>query len=378
MLVGVVGKPSVGKSTFFKAATLANVEIADYPFTTIKPNHAVGYVKVKDAAREFGKTANPREGYLVGEYRFVPIDLMDVAGLVPGAHEGLGMGNQFLDDLRQADALVHVIDISGSVNEKGEACPPLSYDPANDIRFLETELDMWYLAIIKKGWDKFSRTIQQEKGDVKKALAKQLSGLKVTEEMIDVVIKKLNLNPEIQKEWTEEQLRNIATELRKETKPMIIAANKIDIKGAKENLHKLKELFPEYLFIPCSAESELALREAAKAELINYIPGEQSFTIAQPDKLSKKQTEALQFIKENILDTFQSTGVQDVLNKAIFDVLKYMAIHPGGANKLEDKDGNTLPDCFLMPQGTTALEFAFRLHTDFGKKFVCAKLDRFC
>ena len=135
----------------------------------------------------------------------------------------------------------------------------------------------------------------------------------------------------------------------------------------------LQELFPEYLFIPCSAESELALREAAKAELINYIPGEQSFTIAQPDKLSKKQTEALQFIKENILDTFQSTGVQDVLNKAIFDVLKYMAIHPGGANKLEDKDGNTLPDCFLMPQGTTALEFAFRLHTDFGKKFVCAK-----
>ena len=373
MIIGVVGKPSVGKSTFFKAATLANVEIANYPFTTIKPNHAVGYVKIKDAAKEFNKVANPREGYISGAHRFVPIDLMDVAGLVPGAHEGQGMGNAFLDDLRQADVLIHVIDISGSVNEKGEPVEPLSYDPANDIAFLETELDMWYLSIIKKGWEKFARSIQQEKADINKALGKQLSGLKVTEDMIANAIAKIKLNPEIPKEWTEEQLRALATNLREQTKPMIIAANKIDVPGAEKNFERLKAQFTDYLFVPCSAESELALREAAKAELLEYIPGEKTFTIKKADKLNEKQKNALNFIKENILDKFNTTGVQETLNEAVFSLLKYIAIHPGGANKLEDKDGNTLPDCFLMPGDSTTLDFTFKLHTDFGKKFICAK-----
>ncbi|MEK6853262.1 MAG: GTPase, partial [Nanoarchaeota archaeon] len=166
MLIGVVGKPNTGKSTFFKAATLAEVEIANYPFATIKPNSGVGYVKVKDAAREFGKTSNPRSGYVLQEFRFVPVQMLDVAGLVPGAYQGLGMGNQFLDDLRQADALIHIIDISGSTNEKGEIVSSGSYDPAEDVKFLEVELDMWYLGIIKKGWEKFARTVIQEKQEI--------------------------------------------------------------------------------------------------------------------------------------------------------------------------------------------------------------------
>ncbi len=179
MLIGIVGKPNVGKSTFFKAATLAEVEIANYPFATIKPNSGVGYVKVKDPARDFNKISNPRNGYVLKEFRFVPVQLIDVAGLVPGAHEGLGMGNQFLDDLRQADVLIHVIDVSGSTNEKGEQVEPLTYDPAEDVKFLEVELDMWYLGILRKGWEKFARTVMQEKSEIHKALAKQLSGLKV-------------------------------------------------------------------------------------------------------------------------------------------------------------------------------------------------------
>ncbi len=373
MFVGIVGKPSCGKSTFFKAATLAEVEIANYPFTTIKPNHAVGYVKIKDIAQEFGKTANPRMGYCSKGSRFVPIDMMDVAGLVPGAHTGHGMGNQFLDDLRQADVLVHVIDISGSVNERGEPVPQLSYDPANDVRFLEEELDMWYLGILKRGWDKFSRTVQQEKGDVAKALGKQLSGLKVTDDMVDDVIKKLNLNKETPTAWTEEQLKLIAQELRKRTKPMLIAANKVDVPGADKNFERVKEMFKDYIVIPCSAEAELALREAAKHELIMYIPGEGSFEMRAEDKLNEKQKNALQFIKQNLLDKYHSTGIQDVLNAAVFNLLGYMAIHPGGVSKLEDSEGRVIPDCFLMPPKTTALSFAFRLHTDFGNKFICAK-----
>lgn len=373
MLIGIVGKPNVGKSTFFKASTLAEVEIANYPFATIKPNSGVGYVKVKDPAKEFNKTSNPRNGFVLEDFRFVPIQLIDVAGLVPGAHEGLGMGNQFLDDLRQADVLIHVIDVSGSTNDKGEQVEINSHNPADDVKFLEVELDMWYLGIIKKGWEKFARTVMQEKLEIQKALAKQLSGLKVTEEMIEASIKELNLNKEKPNSWEEDDLKNLAVSLRKKTKPMVLACNKIDIPEAKENLERLQKEFPDYLFIGCSAESELALREAAKAELIEYIPGEDDFSITDESKLNDKQKKALQFIRENILQKHDSTGVQQVLNSSVFELLKYIAIFPGGVSKLEDKDGNVLPDCFLMPPETTALDFAYKLHTDFGKNFICAK-----
>ena len=372
MFVGIVGKPSCGKSTFFKAATLAEVDIANYPFTTIKPNHAVGFVRIDCVDKEFGRQCNPREGFCIHGNRFVPIDLMDVAGLVPGAHTGLGMGNQFLDDLRQADALVHVIDISGSVNEKGEPVEPLSYDPVKDVEFLEEELDMWYLGIIKKGWERFARTVMQEKGNIAKAVGKQLSALKVTEEMAEDAIKKLGLDLARPDKWSEQEMKELAVMLRKQTKPIIIAANKIDVAGAERNYERVNEKFPDYIVIPCSAESELALREAAKHGLIDYVSGNGSFRLVEPDRLSDKQRRALDFIQKNVLDRFGSTGVQDVLNNAVFKLLKYIAVFPGGVNKLEDQHGNVLPDCFLMPGGSTALDFAFRIHTDIGKGFIRA------
>ncbi|MBW2987010.1 redox-regulated ATPase YchF [Candidatus Woesearchaeota archaeon] len=371
MLVGIVGKPSCGKSTFFKAATLAEVDIANYPFTTIKPNHGTGYVKVECVCKDYNKKCNPRFGYSIDGKRFVPIDMLDVAGLVPGAHTGKGMGNKFLDDLRQAHVLVHVIDVSGSVNERGEPVDVLSYDPANDIKFLEVELDMWYNQILTKGWDRFARQVKQEKTEIHKALAKQLSGLGATEKMLLEGIKDLGLNREEPQKWNADDLMNLSTFLRRKTKPMIIACNKIDVPGAAEKFSKLVNDFPDHMLIACSAESELALREAAKHEMINYVPGTDKFEIIS-DKLSDKQKKALEFIQKNVLDKFGSTGVQEVLDKAVFDLLKYIAIFPGGVGKLEDSDGNVLPDCFLMPPGTTALDFAFRLHTDFGKNFIKA------
>jgi len=138
----------------------------------------------------------------------------------------------------------------------------------------------------------------------------------------------------------------------------------------KKNIERLKQAFPEFDIVPCSAESELALRTAAKSGIIEYIPGENDFKIVKEP--SEQQKKALDFIKENILKKYGSTGVQQVLNSAVFDFLKYIAIYPGGVNKLEDKDGNVLPDCFLMPPGTTALDFAFRLHSDFGNNFIKA------
>ncbi|MBW2981063.1 redox-regulated ATPase YchF [Candidatus Woesearchaeota archaeon] len=372
MLVGVVGKANVGKSTFFKASTLAEVECANYPFTTIDANHAVAYVKVECVDKDFNVQCNPRFGYCVNGNRFVPVDMLDVAGLVPGAHKGLGRGNEFLDDLNQANALIHVIDVSGSTNEKGEPVDALSYDPAEDIKFLEVELDMWYLRILKKGWDKFARAVQQEHREIEKALEKQLSSLRVTEDMLKEVIKELELNKERPLEWSEDNLKDLATKLRKLTKPMIIAANKVDVPGAEKNLERIKKEFPDDMIIPCSAESELALKEAAKHGLIDYIPGEKDFTIKDESKLNEKQKTGLEFVRKNLLEKYNSTGIQDVLDTAVYKLLKYIAIFPGGVNKLEDKDGNVLPDCFLLPDGSTALDFAFRIHTDIGNKFIRA------
>lgn len=372
MIIGLVGKPSSGKSSFFKASTLAEIDIANYPFTTLKANSAIGYVNIKCVDTEFNTQCNPRTGYCHNHIRFIPINLMDVPGLVPGAHKGFGMGFQFLDDLRQADVLIHVIDISGSTNEKGEAVNPLSYDPLNDVEFLEDEINFWFLDILKRGWEKSVRMLTQTKENTVKYIAKQLSGLNVTEEHVESTLRELNMDPENPKSWNNDDLTNFAKSLRIKTKPIVIAANKIDVSGADNNVKRIKEKFPHLIIIPCSAQSEIALKLASKSGLIKYIPGNNDFEILKPESLNKEQKKGLMLIKENVLNKYGTTGIQNVLNTVVFDILKYIAIFPGGLNKLSDQYGNILPDCFLMPPKTTALDFAFKIHTDIGNNFIKA------
>lgn len=369
MLIGVVGKANVGKSTFFKAATMSDVLIANYPFATIKPNHGIGYVRVDCIEKFFKVKCNPREGYCIDGQRFVPVELLDVAGLVPGAHEGKGLGNQFLDDLSNADLLIHVVDMAGLTDSEGK--PTTGHDPCKDILFLEEELDYWYLGILKKAWRVFIRKIEVEHSEFTKAVAKQFSGLKVNEDMVQKALKNLKINIEDEKAsaWNEERLFEFARELRILSKPMIIAANKSDRKEFDENFEKAKKEFPHLLIVPCSAEAELALREASRADLIEYIPGDADFKIKK--NLDERRKKALELVQK-ILKKWKSTGVQDVLNKAVFDFLKYIYVFPGGLSKLADTKGNILPDCYLMPPGSTALDFAFRVHTDIGNNFVKA------
>lgn len=371
MIIGIVGKPNVGKSAFFRSLTLADAESGNFPFTTIDANSAIGYVKIKDPAVDFGKHSNPREGYVLGDYRFVPVEVIDVAGLVPGAHEGKGLGNKFLDDLRQADALIHVIDLSGATNEKGEPIGLNEYNPANDIRFLEDELDHWFFNIIQRNWPNIEKKIKMQDMKIEIALGNVLSGLKISEDQILRAISDLKLN----KTNITDNLFELAKRLREITKPMVIAANKCDVlqeNGLWESkLNKLKEEFPSYIIVPVIAEYEWNLKQAAKAGFISYIPGEDSFEISDESKLSEGQKKGLGKISQ-VLKSMKETGVQKCINAAVFDQLKYKPICPGGTSKLEDSKGNVLPDCFLMPEKTTALEFAYRLHTDFGKNFVQA------
>ena len=366
MLIGLVGKPSSGKSTFFKAATLAEVAIANYPFTTIKPNRGVGYVKVECIDKEFDTQCNPSHGFCIKNNRFVPVELMDVAGLVPGASEGKGLGNQFLDDLRQADVFIHIVDVSGTTDSEGKQAE--NHDPSKDIEFLEDELDKWFFNLLMKAWKSFARKIEME-GNFVNSVVKQFSGLKVNENNVKNVLMKNNFSEKVVS-WSDNELMKFASALRKESKPTIIAANKIDMEKSKENYEKIKKKFPHAIIVPCSADSELALREAAKLELIEYIPGEKDFKIK--GKLNEKQKNALEKIKKSVMDKFGETGIQNVLNCAVFELLEYLAVFPASANKLSDSKGNILPDCFLLPPGSTALDFAYFLHTDFGKNFIKA------
>jgi len=371
MLIGIVGKTNVGKSCMLKALTLVDVEISNRIFTTIEPNHAIGYVKAKCPAVKVGTPCKPNAGYCKQGIRFIPVELLDVAGLVPGAHMGKGLGLKFLDDLRQADAFIHVIDASGSTNENGEPVAAASYDPAKDIRFLEEEIGYWFYGMLKKNWDKFSKEVEMNKKNIIDSLVQQFSGLKVTEDQIRRILEKTGLHGTSPMKWSDNDLCRFAFELRKLSKRMIIAANKIDVLGADKNVERLREEFPNYTIIPCSAESELALKEAEKHGLIRYIPGSGSFEIIEPEKLSEKQKHALDFIRKNVLEKYGSTGVQECLDKAIFHVMNYIVVYPvANLSKMTDKKGNVLPDALLVPRGTSLKDFAAKVHTAMADKFI--------
>ncbi len=367
MIIGIVGKANVGKSTFFKALTLAEVEIANYPFTTLDKNEGVGYVRVDCLEKEFGVECKPRLGYCLKGNRFVPVKIIDVAGLVPGAHEGKGKGNQFLDDLREADCLIHVLDASGLTDAEGN--PTEGYDVVEEVKFLQDEIDLWMLGIVGNNWKRFARKVRGEGIKLSEAFAEQLSGLKICEDDVKEVMNDLNLSENPQ-EWKEEQLLEFTRNLRKKSKPIVIAANKIDLPQAAGNIEKLKENFPDVEIIPCSAESELALREAAKSGLIDYVPGEKDFSMK--GELKKEQKKALDFVS-NLLGKFGTTGVQDCLNHAVFSLLGQIVAYPvENESKLADKDGNVLPDAYLLPKGATALDLAEAVHSDVAKGFIAA------
>jgi ribosome-binding ATPase YchF (GTP1/OBG family) len=369
-LLGIVGKPNTGKSTFFSASTLAPAEIANYPFTTIKPNRGIGYVRTPCVHEEFGVKDNPSNSLCLDGVRLIPIEFIDCAGLVPGAWEGRGLGNQFLDEIRRADALIHIVDASGGTDCEGRLCKPGEHDPMEDVEFLEHEITMWMANIIKKDWPKIARTVEAESKDLFSMLEERLSGLSIKRNHLLEAIRKTGLTEKVTS-WNEKEFLKFVDTLRQIAKPMIIGANKMDLPSAEDNLEKLKK--SGHIVVPCCAEAELALRRAAEKQLIDYKPGDCNFKVLKPETLSDTQTKALETIREKILLKNGSTGVQEAVNTAFYKLLNMITVFPvEDLEHLSNHDGKVLPDAYLVPYGTTARQLAYLIHTELGQGFIYA------
>jgi len=358
--LAIAGKPNCGKSTFFKAATMAHAEIANYPFTTINPNYGVAYVRTRCACADL----SVRCGKCVDGVRFVPVNLIDVAGLVPNAHLGRGLGNQFLDHLRQADAILHIIDASGGTDAEGNPVGIGTHDPSADIAFLETEMTMWVYGILDKHWAKLNRQAQVKGFSIHQAIAEVFSGLKISPD--DVRDVELSLKIDLVHAKMED-LVPFCAEMVRISKPMLIVGNKAD-----EAPEALWAKLAEKKIALASAASELALRNAATAKLVKYLPGDPQFSVENAMKLTTPQRAGLvkvaEFMKKN-----NGTGVQQAINAAVFSMLDMIVVYPvEDETHFTNKQGDVLPDAFLMKRGSTPHDLAFQVHTDIGKAFLYA------
>ncbi len=363
--VALAGKPNAGKSTLYTAATMADVDVANYPFTTIDANRGVTYVRTDcpclDREARCGNE-NCRDGK-----RYVPVELLDVAGLVPGAHEGKGLGNQFLDELTNADVVLNVVDASGATNAEGEPVEPGTRDPLDDVDFIETEMDLWLAGIVEDNWEGVERKSRSPDFDVEEALADMLTGFGATEADVAAVLRDLEY-PADPLQWTDDHRESLARAVRRRTKPIVVVANKADVapEGAVERIQE----GTDKPVVPATADGELGLRRAAETGLVAYDPGDEEFEIV--GDVSESQRAGLDAIR-NVMGELGGTGVQAALNAAVYDLLDRVTVYPvQDASKWTDGTGTVLPDAFLLPAGSTPPDLAYAVHTDIGEGYLHA------
>jgi len=360
LTIAIAGKPNCGKSTFFTASTLAPAEIANYPFTTIDANTGVAYLRIPCACQELGIEC----GNCTNGVRFIPVALIDVAGLVPDAHQGRGLGNQFLDHLREADVIIHIIDGSGGTDSEGNPVDVGSHDPREDIGFIEHEMSMWIYGILEKNWPKMQRSTQQRNYDILDAVAEALAGLKITYEHVRDAEREAGVEL---KTCSNEELVKFCSVLVPLSKPMVVVANKADL-ASEEMRSNLRDAGISL----ASAAGELALRKAAEGGFIRYLPGDPTFSIAPDSPLNDAQKKGLMAIQD-VMDILGGTGVQQAVNGSIFDLLDMIVVYPvEDENKYCDGQGRVLPDAFLMKRGSTPHDLAYQVHTDIGDGFLYA------
>ncbi len=371
MEVGVVGKPNVGKSTFFNAATLLDVPMAPYPFTTIAANRGVAAVRAPCPHREKGTECTPGNARCVDGTRWIPVSLIDVPGLVPGASQGKGLGHKFLDDLRAADGFVQVVDLSGSTDAEGKIDTPGAHAPADEVLWLEEELVAWVAEILSRDFVRQARGTELEGRKVEEFLGQRLTGLSIAPSAIASALRHTAADRAHYALWSEEDRVRLARELLREAKPRLVAANKCD-RATVQNATDLLGTVSPVPVQPTAADAELTLRRAARAGLVDYRPGDSTFTVSDPGRLTPPQTKALDEVRE-VFARWGSTGVQQALERMVYERLDRIVVYPvEDETHWTDGQGRVLPDALLVPANTPARDVAYRVHTDLGEHFIRA------
>jgi ribosome-binding ATPase YchF (GTP1/OBG family) len=367
----IVGKTNVGKTTLFNAATLLQGEISNYPFTTKSPN--IGLASICDlcVCQELGLVDSPQNSTCVDGWRYVPIRIIDVPGLVRDAWRGRGLGNRFLSAIGQADALIHVVDASGSVDEEGKITRPGSGNPVQDLLDIELEIELWISHILDRNRLDIER--ESERTSLAEALNNSLTGIKTRLNYIEEALERSNLVDKPFKDWDPEDTMEFSHQLLPIAKPTLVIANKMDLPTSEENLEKLQEYYSMGLVAASSAEAELALRRADQSGLIRYNPGQEGFKVLKPENLTIDQKQAIDYIEERIIYKYMRTGIQQALNSLAFKVMKNNMVYPVSNEKeYADGHGNVLPDVFLMPDDATPRDLAKEIHSSLAEKYMLA------
>lgn len=370
--IGLIGKTNTGKTTFFNSATLATADISNYPFTTKQPTVGNANAVTLCVHKELNLQDNPKNSRCIDGWRFIPVELVDLPGLIKGAWEGKGLGNKFLSVAAQSDALLHIVDVSGSIDAAGRIAEPGSGDPIADIGDIEEELVMWYLKLLEGNRDKISRAINSGIG-MQSAIADVFRGIGVNEEHVKMALEENKLENHKFDELGTQESKDFSWSLRDISKPTLIVANKVDLPSATDNFKRMREQYNDMIIVPSSADAELTLRRAANRGLIRYFPGDERFEIKDQSILTDKQKWALNFIRKDILDEYMRTGVQFAINVAVFKLLRMNTVYPvAEASKLSDKSGNVLPDVYLMKSGSTVKDLAKEIHSELAKGLLYA------